>query len=420
MRVFAVVVLTLAVLETLNPARAQSEPIVLRAPAVRMTTAVSGGVETRAVTVALSEIRIRDGSIAGVGEPSSAAADYDLGPGITLLPGAIDTHNHFAWHFDPDGKLHDASPAEESVATEALYALENAYRTLTGGVTTVQSVGSAIDLDVRRALARGVLPGPRVLTSLQPLTERTGSPAEIREAVRQRAAAGADVIKLFASASIRVGGTPTMSQAQLDAACAEARSLGLRTVVHAHGPESVRRTVAAGCTTVEHGALLDAATLRLLAERGVYYDPHIGLIFRNYFANRDRYIGVGGYNEEGFRQMEAAVPKALATFKQALATPGLEVVFGTDAVAGAHGRELEELIYRVEEGGQAPADAIWSATRLAAESIGLQEEIGRLETGFAADIIGVEGNPLADITALRRVAFVMRGGVVVKAPPVPR
>jgi len=277
-------------------------------------------------------------------------------------------------------------------------------------------VGSTIDLDVRNALARGILPGPRVLTSLRPLNDRTGTPDEIRETVRQRRREGADVIKLFASASIRVGGTPTMSQAQLDAACDEAQLQGLRTVVHAHGPESVRRSVNAGCTTIEHGALLDAETLRLLAGRGTYYDPHIGLIFQNYFDNRDRYIGIGSYNAEGFSQMQAAVPRALATFKQALQTPGLNIVFGTDAVAGAHGRELEELIYRVERGGQLPADAIISATRLAAESIGMGDQLGRIRSGYQADIIGVEGNPLEDITALRRVVFVMKGGVVIKAP----
>ena len=151
-----------------------------------------------------------------------------------------------------------------------------------------------------------------------------------------------------------------------------------------------------------------------MATQGTYYDPNIHLIFRNYFENRQRYLGTGNYTEEGFAQMERAVPTALAVFKQALATPDLKIVFGTDAVAGAHGRNLEELIYRVEAGGQDPMDAIVSATSRAAESLRLGITIGTIAPGMEADIIALDGNPLQDITALRRVVFVMKGGVVYK------
>jgi imidazolonepropionase-like amidohydrolase len=256
-----------------------------------------------------------------------------------------------------------------------------------------------------------------VLTSLGSIGERTGSPEEIREAVQRFAADGADVIKIFASASIRVGGTPTLSQEQLDAACGEARAHGLRTAVHAHGPESAQRSVRAGCTVIEHGALLDDATLDMMAEHGTFYDPHIGLIFSNYFDNKDRYLGVGNYTEEGFAQMERAVPTALAVFKNALTKPTLKIVFGTDAVAGAHGRNFEELIYRVEQGGQDPMAAIVSATSTAALSLNLDDAIGAIAEGMQADLIAVDGDPIADITALRRVVFVMKGGVVYKSPP---
>lgn len=333
---------------------------------------------------------------------------------LTVLPGAIDTHVHINWHFDPDGKTHHLGPEEESDAQAVLYAAENAYLTVRNGVTTVQSLGSMVDRDLRDAIARGTLPGPRILTSLGSLNERSGTPEEIRKAVADFHDAGADVIKIFASASIRVGGTPTMSQEQLNAACGEAHRLGLRSAVHAHGPESARRAVEAGCTSIEHGALLDQATLDLLAETGTYYDPNIHLIFRNYFENKEHYVGIGGYTEDGFVQMERAVPRALEVFQWALATPGLQIVFGTDAVAGAHGRNLEELIYRVQGGGQDPMAAIVSATSLAAQSLGLDDQIGSLAPGWQADIIAVEGNPLEDITALRRVVFVMRAGRVFK------
>lgn len=356
------------------------------------------------------DLVIERGRIVSIRAPRGTPS-YDL-TRATVMPGGIDTHVHINWHFDPDGKTHHLSREEETPAQAVLYATENAYTTLQSGITTVQSLGSSIDLDLRDAIARGTIPGPQILTSLRSLSERTGTPAEIRTTVNDLHAAGADVIKIFASASIRVGGTPTMSQEQLDAACGEARRLGLRTAVHAHGPESAQRSVRAGCTVIEHGALLDRATLDLMAARGTYYDPNIHLIFRNYFENKQRYIGIGGYTEEGFAQMERAVPSALEVFKWALTTPGLRIVFGTDAVAGAHGRNFEELIYRVQEGGQDPMDAIVSATSLAAQSLGMENEIGAVAPGMHADIIALDGNPAEDITALRRVVFVMRDGTV--------
>ena len=228
---------------------------------------------------------------------------------------------------------------------------------------------------------------------------------------------GADVIKVFASKSIRDGGAATFSQAQLDAVCGEAKARGLRVAVHAHGVESARRAALAGCSSIEHGVLLDAATLRLLAERQVTFDPNIHLIFSNYFENRAHFLGTGNFTEEGFRQMEAAVPKAHAVFRQALSTPGLRVVFGTDAVAGAHGRNVEELIDRVQTGGQSASDALVSATSLAAASLGLDRELGALAPGYAADLIAVDGDPTTDIRGLRRVVFVMKAGTVWKSPP---
>jgi imidazolonepropionase-like amidohydrolase len=190
--------------------------------------------------------------------------------------------------------------------------------------------------------------------------------------------------------------------------------------VHAHGPESAARTAQAGCTTVEHGALLDRPTLELLAERGLFFDPNIDLIFRNYFENQERFIGIGSYTEEGFEQMRLAVPAALQVFQEALSVPGLRVVFGTDAVAGAHGRNYQELVYRSQVGGQPPMETIVSATSLAAESLGMADEIGAIALGLAADIIGTAGDPSGDVEALGRVRFVMKGGRVYRNEPAQR
>ncbi len=338
-------------------------------------------------------------------------ADRDLGD-RTLMPGGIDTHVHIGWHFDKNGRSSEGD--NETPQEAALFAAENAWRTLMGGVTTVQSLGAAVDKPLRDTIARGVLPGPRVLTAIEPIADAKLTTDQLRERVRKLAADGADVVKVFASQSIRNGGAPTMSQEQMNAICGEAKAHGLRVAVHAHGPDSVQRSVLAGCTSIEHGALIGQAELDLMAAHGTYFDPNIDLVFRNYFENKEHFLGIGNYTEEGFAKMREAVPKALNVFQLGLKTKGLKMVFGTDAVAGSHGRNFQELVYRVQKGGQAPMDAITSATSLAAESLGLGDRVGTIAPGYEADLIAVDGDPLKDITALERVSFVMKGGVVYK------
>ena len=333
----------------------------------------------------------------------------------TLLPGGIDTHVHIGWHFDADGRSHDdETDRGESPETAALYAAGNGWNTLMGGITTVQSLGAKVDKPLRDAIVRGAFPGPRILTAIEPITDEKRTPEQLRDDVRKLAAEGADVVKVFASQSIRSGGGPTMSQEQMNAICAEAKAHGLRVAVHAHGPESVRRAVLAGCNSIEHGVLIGQPELDLMAEHGTFFDPNIDLVFRNYFENKSHFLGIGNYTAEGFALMEKAVPKALAVFRMAIATPKLKVVFGTDAVAGSHGRNFQELEYRVKQGGQRAMDAITSATSLSAESLGLGDRIGTIAPGYEADLIAVDGNPLSDITALERVVLVMKGGILVK------
>jgi imidazolonepropionase-like amidohydrolase len=353
-----------------------------------------------------------DGRILAV-DQASGPVTYDLSR-YTVMPGGVDTHVHINWHFDPDGKTHHLSAEEESQEQALRYAIDNARVTLLSGITTVQSLGAAVDRPVRDSVAGGSIPGPRVLTSIRQISG--GMPAAIRQNVRRAKTDGADVIKVFASASIRDGGAATLSLEQLQAACGEARLQGLRAVVHAHGSDSAIRSAQAGCTAIEHGALLDDTALDTLAARRMFYDPNIGLVLQNYLENRPKFEGIGNYNEEGFAQMERAVPLALDAFKRALLRPGIRIVFGTDAVAGAHGRNWEEIIYRVQRGGQEPMDALVSATSRAAESLSLSSITGAVVPGLQADLIALDGDPLADITALRRVVFVMKGGRVARRP----
>jgi imidazolonepropionase-like amidohydrolase len=266
------------------------------------------------------------------------------------------------------------------------------------------------DADLREWIATQGLPGPRILTSLTPLTH--GTPDQLRAIVRQRREQGADFIKIFASASIRDGGKQSMTDEQLEAACGEAKAEGLRTLVHAHSAESVRASVNAGCTEIEHGIFVTQAELDLMARKHVYFDPQCSLVFRNYLDNRAKYDGIGNYNAEGFAAMERAIPLAAEDIRKALATSGLKILYGTDAVAGAHGHNAEDLVCRVQKAGEAPMHAIISATSLNAESLHLGDRIGSIAPGMDADIIATDGDPTTDITAVRRVSFVMKGGRV--------
>jgi imidazolonepropionase-like amidohydrolase len=343
------------------------------------------------------------------------AVDYDLSD-LTLMPGWIDTHVHLTSHFEADGRLHREGVAETSAQT-MLHAVGNAYRTLLAGFTTVQSLGSPLDADLRDAIDRGDVPGPRVLTSLQAVTSATGDADAIRAYIRALEADGADVVKVFASGSIREGGVRALSDEQIEAACDEGRAQGLRVAVHAYGSEVVSSVIRAGCNSVEHGNRYDDETLALFAEHGTFLGFHVGLLWDNYAVNRERFIGIGNYTPEGFSRMNQARRIGMRRFRETLRNRDVQVVFGTDATAGAHGRNAEELIVRIDEAGQDPMDAIVSATSRAARSLGLGEELGRVARGFTADLVAVDGNPLEDVTALRRVRFVMRDGVVYRYEP---
>jgi len=342
------------------------------------------------------------------GAAPAGAVIYDLSA-FTVSPSWIDTHSHLSNHFDGNDRL---AGSDEPPSQALLRIADNAVRTLDAGFTTVQSPGAAIDKDLRDAIARGVFPGPRILTSLEPMTEASGDPAKLRELVRQRKAQGADLIKLFASKSIREGGEQTMTDEQLQAACGEAKALGLRTLVHAHSASSARAATLAGCTSIEHGAYLTDEVFDLMAQRGTYYDANVGVVLQNYLENKPRYFGIGNYNQEGFAFMEKGVAIVRDTFKRALTHKNLKIVYGTDATAGAHGHNYREFIVRVRDGGQDPMAALISATSLSAESLNLGDKIGSIAPGMQADIVAFDGNPLQDVTAAGRAVFVMKAGKV--------
>jgi imidazolonepropionase-like amidohydrolase len=339
-------------------------------------------------------IAVSGGKIVSISPAAGAAAPtYDLS-GLTVTPGWIDAHVHLTWHFGPDGRFATRDP---DPGQAMLYFLENAWADLRAGFTTVQSVGDIRDKPLRDMIAKGAVPGPRILTSLTAVTNEAMSPGDIR-----------------AFGGKMADGGRTLDDAQVQAAIGEARGRGLRTLIHAYGDDAIRACVLAGCSQIEHGSLASDEIFKLMADKGVYFDPNIGLVIQNYLVHKPQYLGIGNYTEEGFAQMEKVIPLNLEMFKRALKIKGLKIVFGTDAVAGAHGRNAEEAIIRVEKGGQEAMAAIVSMTSLTAESIGLGDKIGTLAPGYEADIVAVAGDPLQDIACLRNVRLVMKGGRIFK------
>lgn len=381
-------------------------------PKQRAVIAVRSALDGKGHVLHDTRIVIEGSKIVAI-DPKAEPVDYDL-RGLTVMPGWIDSHVHIAWSFGKDGKSGSPGGTPEEVAYQVA---SNAWVTLMAGFTTVQSVGSPADVPLRDAINKGGIPGPRIFTSAEPLMgqgEKSGTPDEIRAFVRKQKAAGADLIKIFANYSIR---KPDMmlSPEQLHAACDEAKKQGLRTLVHAYG-EAVHAATVAGCTEVEHGVLATDDDLKLMAEKGTYLDPQAGLVWENYLLNKEKFVGTPGYPAtlDGFASMEALIPMYRDFMKRAYKIPGLKIVFGSDAVAGAHGRNAEEFVDRVRDVGVDPMTAMVSANSLAAEAMRMGDQIGSIAPGMQADIIALDGDLLKDITAVRRIVFVMKGGMVYK------
>lgn len=381
------------------PAMAQEKPVTIHAGQL-----LDGrGGARRDVT-----ITVQGGKIVRLGK-AAGKPDYEFAA-LTVLPGLIDSHVHITTHFNNEGR---ATAAGETGEEKGLKWAENVELTLMAGYTTIQSVGSDDDYALRAAIASGRLAGPRLLTSGKPINNPQMTPDEIRAFVDKTKANGADLIKIFASKSIRDGGTPTMSQEQMDAACGEANKLGMRTWVHAHASEAVRRATLAGCFTVTHAFLASQAEFDLMASKGTFFEPNMGVVLENYLAHRSNYEGIGNYRADAFTSMADFLKQAPAIWDKMYHTKGLKILTGGDTNAGAEGNNADEIVWRVQH-GQPAMDAIVSATSTNAEALRLADKVGAIAPGMEADIIAVAGDPLKDITVLKSVRFVMKGGKVYK------
>jgi imidazolonepropionase-like amidohydrolase len=354
----------------------------------------------------------------------------DLG-NATLLPGLIDLHTHLTgrYGFHWEDVLVKTTPGHD-----ALWGAHNARVTLLAGFTTCREMGPTwpyVDVDLRRAIDEGAVPGPRLLVAGNYVSSTGGagdakqfsiyvdvpvvktladSPDEITKAVRTNFKHGADFIKILATgAMLSKGidpGAQQYSDAEIQAAVIEANRWGRQVAAHAHGAGGIKAAIRGGVRTVDHGSYLDDEAIVLLkAARKTFYVPT--LYTTEVILTEGKKNGIPDSEIERARRTRDIKH---AGFRRALAA-GLPIGFATDAAVIPHGANAKELSLRVSF-GESPMAAIVSATSLNAEIIGWSDRVGTVEKGKFADVIAVSGDPLQDITLLERVSFVMKGGVL--------
>ncbi|HEX4962518.1 MAG TPA: amidohydrolase family protein [Thermoanaerobaculia bacterium] len=354
----------------------------------------------------------------------------------TVLPGLIDCHSHLI------GEVQSASPAavlEHSEAQEAFSGVRNARATLLAGFTTVRDVGTYrafVDVALRDAIADGTVQGPRMQVAGGYVTVASGggevtgiahdvilppgmrmgvanSAAEVRQRVRELLNGGADFIKVIATGAVLTAGTKPgvmeFSEEELRAAVEEAAKYGTFVAAHAHGAEGIKAAVRAGVRSIEHGSLMDDEGIRLMKERGTWLVADIWN--GDYIATEGK---KQGWPAEILRKNDETTETQRTAFRKAVAA-GVHIAFGTDSGVYPHGLNASQLPYMVRY-GMTPMTAIQSATIRAAELMGWQDRVGSLAPGKYADVIAVSGDALADLASFLKVAFVMKGGVVVKEP----
>jgi imidazolonepropionase-like amidohydrolase len=410
-------------------ALAQYHPVVVKA--ARMFD----GLGDRTVSPGL--VVVEGGKITQVGGSAPAGAEViDLGD-ATLLPGLIDAHTHLTMNFDMDRFHADFHDRRTTPAEKAFEGAANARVTLLAGFTTVRNVGASewVDIGLRNAINRGLTDGPRMLTAGMALGSTGGhcddtnglapgavpqepdarlgianSPDEYRRAVRIMVKYGADLIKVCATGGVLsetdAVDAPQLTQEELNALVDEAHALGRKTAAHAHGDTGARRAVLAGIDSIEHGSFLKDETLDLMVQKGTYLVPTL-LAPQSLVENFEKGMRMPDRIKEKARTAEASVFK---TFHHAV-DKGVNIGFGTDAAVYPHGDNAREFELMVQNGAS-PALALRAATSNDARLLGVADKTGSLEKGKFADLVAVPGDPLRDISVMRRVNFVMKEGKI--------
>jgi imidazolonepropionase-like amidohydrolase len=406
-------------------AQSSAEPLV----ALRAARLIDGrgGTPVAPAVVLIRGERI-EAAGAGVSIPAGARV-IDLGA-ATLLPGLIDLHTHLT----STGVHWEDELVKTTPGQAALHGAHNALVTLMAGFTTCRDMGPTwpyTDIDLRKAIDEGVVPGPRLMVAGNyvsatggagdarqfsiyvdvPIVRNLADGAdEIRKAVRTNLKAGADFIKILATGAVLSKGiqpgAQQYSEEELRAAVEEAARWGRQVAAHAHGGDGIKAAIRAGVRTIDHGSMLDEEAIALLRGRQAFYVPTL-YTSESISANAN----VPESEKERSRTIKAAKDRGF----QLAVKSGIPIGFATDAAVVPHGQNARELAYRVRA-GQAPMDAIVSATRIAAEIMGWSDRVGTVEPRKFADLIAVNGDPLRDITELERVAWVIKGGTIYKSP----
>jgi imidazolonepropionase-like amidohydrolase len=386
---------------------------------------VQGGV----VVVAGSKI-----AAAGANAPiPEGARVIDLGD-ATLCPGFIDAHTHLTGEYNDDWNRAFVNRFRREVAEQAIGAAVNARAVVEAGFTTVRDVGSEdlVDIGLRNSIARGLVPGPRMLVAVHTLGARGGhadrngirhdllhddgpaqgiahGPAGFREAVRFQVKYGADVIKFCASGGVLSLSdevdTPQLTPEEMAALIDEAHRLRKKVAAHCHGDRAARDAIMAGVDSIEHGSFLSEETLSLMKEKETYLVPT--LLAGEWTGGR-----ADKFPPEIAAKARAALAARTTMFRAALRL-GVKIGFGTDSAVSPHGVNAKEFALMTGL-GMSPIAALKSATSVDAELLGIAAKVGTLEPGKLADVVAIPGDPTADITATERVIFVMKEGKIVK------
>ena len=399
-----------------------------------------GQAPRRNVTVA-----VRDGRVVAVTPGFTDPATISSTRNVTVidlrdrfvLPGLIDSHVHLT--SDRAGQEGALAGFTDTPALSAYEAAWNARKTLEAGFTTVRNLGSGdgVTLALRDAVAKGWTVGPRIVDAGAGISATTGhgdptlgfreefhaalsggnlcdGPEECRRAVRRQISFGADVIKIMTTGGVNsrigLGLGAQMFDDEVKALVDTARLYGRKVAVHAHGDDGARMAVQAGAHSIEHGTMLTDETLRLMRQKGTYYVPTLSTV-NGYLERIAR--DPNAYSPEVREKIDWRIRITGEALRQAL-PHGVKIAFGTDAGVSKHGRNADEFELMVKH-GMTPATAIHAATVNAADLLGLSDQVGTLEPGKRADLIAVAGDPLQDVTLLKRVEFVMKDGRVHKA-----
>lgn len=383
-----------------------------------------GKLWTNAIVIVEGD-RIRDVTINGLLIPAGAEV-IDLSR-YTGLPGLIDVHTHMTIYTDETpGEPMLKQLTSNPPAMEVFLARKGAMRTLEAGVTTVRDLGADqyMDIAMRDLINRGEMIGPRMFvcgyglyitnTPYKPgLNPPAGGIAdgvpEVLRAVRQQIAGGADVIKMYASTGTDddVTGVQTYNFEEIKAAVDAAHQFGKKIAIHSYGPDGARDAVRAGTDSLEHATGMDDATIQEMVKRGTFYVPTIDHN-RYYIDNGDKIGYAPGYKEK----LQAFIPRNLETARKAFKA-GVKFAMGSDAIYTMFGQNTRELGWFVKA-GMTPEQALRTATTNAAELLGKEKELGAVAPGYLADLVAVEGDPLADINVVpTKVRWVMKAGAIV-------